>query len=117
MSELAKRLIAQNRKTKDTFLDLGNCGLRAVPEEIGGLKWLEALSLASYGSQPHGKGWRVARSLNAGPGNDGLVDITALRRLARLCHLDLEGTKVSDLQPLAGLSRLRRLFLTVTPVA
>ena len=30
-----------------SFLDLGNCGLTEVPEEIGELVWLETLSFSS----------------------------------------------------------------------
>jgi internalin A len=47
MSELALKLIAENKKTRSTFLDLGNCGLRVVPPEISDLVWLEELSFAS----------------------------------------------------------------------
>ena len=46
MSELARRLIAENKKTKAKVLDLGNCGLTEVPEEIGELVWLETLVLS-----------------------------------------------------------------------
>jgi internalin A len=35
MSELALKLIAENKKTKSKSLDLGNCGLTEVPEEVG----------------------------------------------------------------------------------
>ncbi|QFY43460.1 hypothetical protein F6R98_13230 [Candidatus Methylospira mobilis] len=48
MSELAQRLIEENKQTRATFLDLGNCGLTEVPVEIGELAWLEALSFSSY---------------------------------------------------------------------
>ncbi len=33
MSELALRLIEENKKPRDTFLDIGSCGLTEVPEE------------------------------------------------------------------------------------
>ena len=46
MSELARQLIAENKRTKATFLDLGNCGLTELPAEIGELVWLEGLSFA-----------------------------------------------------------------------
>jgi len=46
MSELALKLIAKNKKTRATFLDLGNCGLTEVPDEIGDLIWLEGLSFS-----------------------------------------------------------------------
>ena len=47
MSELALKLIAENKKTRATFLDLGNCGLTEVPECCGKLVWLKELSFAS----------------------------------------------------------------------
>ena len=46
MSELALKLIAENKKTRSPFLDLGNCDLTEVPEGIGELVWLEELSFA-----------------------------------------------------------------------
>jgi hypothetical protein len=47
MSELALRLIAQNRETRGTFLDLGNCGLTEIPADIAELTWLESVTFAS----------------------------------------------------------------------
>ena len=48
MSELALRLIEENKKTRANFLDLGNCGLIEVPTEIGELVWLEELSFFGW---------------------------------------------------------------------
>ena len=48
MSELALRLIEENKKTRAPFLDLGNCGLTEVPEELGELVWLEGLSFFGW---------------------------------------------------------------------
>lgn len=50
MSELALKLIAENKakhaRGEDArVLDLGNCGLTEVPEEVGELVWLEELHL------------------------------------------------------------------------
>ncbi len=51
MSELALKLIAENKakhaRGEDArVLDLGNCGLTEVPEEVGELVWLEELNLS-----------------------------------------------------------------------
>jgi hypothetical protein len=51
MSEIALRLIKENKKTRSTTLDLGNCGLTKVPEEIGELVWLETLILGDFWSE------------------------------------------------------------------
>lgn len=45
MSALALQLIAENKRTKATTLDLGNCGLTEVPEEVGDCVWLKRLNL------------------------------------------------------------------------
>jgi hypothetical protein len=52
MSELALQLIRENiekhRRGEDaTFLDLGNCGMTEVPEEIGECVWVEELNFGS----------------------------------------------------------------------
>jgi len=43
MSQLAQKLIAENKETKSTFLDLGNCGLTELPNELLDCYWLENL--------------------------------------------------------------------------
>ncbi len=96
MSELALQLIAENKRTRDTFLDLGNCGLTEIPAEVGELVWLESLLL----------------------GNEGTLvsDLRPLAGLAALQNLDVSGTWVTDLAPLASLSGLRTLHISHTPV-
>lgn len=47
MTDLALQCIAENKKTKATFLDLSNCGLTEIPIDIGELVWLESVSFAS----------------------------------------------------------------------
>ena len=52
MSELALQLIRENKQKRARgedagFLDLSDCGLTEVPEEIGDLVWLETLSFSS----------------------------------------------------------------------
>jgi len=47
MSDLARRLIAKNKRTRATHLDLGNCDLNEVPYEITDLHWHESLTFAS----------------------------------------------------------------------
>ena len=41
----ALELIAECKRTKATFLDLGNLKLTEVPEEVKGLDWVERLNL------------------------------------------------------------------------
>ena len=53
MSDLTRQLIRENiekhqRGEDATVLDLGNCGIVEVPEEIGECIWVEELGLSSY---------------------------------------------------------------------
>jgi len=84
MSVLALQRIAQNKLSRETFLDLGNCGLTKVPVEVGELVWLESLSLASewYGWQ--GSRWQKKKSKNDGDSNARLTDIGSLAGLSAL---------------------------------
>jgi internalin A len=61
MSELALQLIAENKESRDTFLDLGNCGLTEVPAEVRELVWLESLSFASKWYEWDGREWQEKR--------------------------------------------------------
>ena len=47
MSELALKLIREAKESRATRLDLGNCGLTELPEELFELTWLEELMLCS----------------------------------------------------------------------
>ena len=67
MSELALQLIEENKRTKSTSLDLGNCGLTELPAEVGELAWLESLTLASFWIEWDGQRLRQAVTRNRGP--------------------------------------------------
>jgi len=44
MSKLAQKLITENQRTQSPFLDLGNCGLTQIPEQVFECTWLENLN-------------------------------------------------------------------------
>ncbi len=115
MSKLAKQLIAENKRTRDIFLDLGNCGLTEVPAEVGELVWLEGLSLASDWYEWDGREWQQRQSRNTGERNERLTDLKPLAGLYVL-RVYLRGTQVTDLAPLAGLSALQTLDVSDTRV-
>lgn len=105
MSELALRLIEENKKTRATFLDLGNCGLSEVPGEIGELVWLEGLSFSSAWRDENR---RLRQSQNSGPAN----------RIARLiptsstaARIGQRPVKPSQENPFSNLAALKRLYL------
>ncbi|MDD5273181.1 MAG: COR domain-containing protein, partial [Methylovulum sp.] len=141
MSELARQLIAENKKTKAMFLDLGNCGLTEVPKELGKLVWLEELSFSSEWRDKNG--WtassnegavnKIAR-LRAAPfihlkrlrklwldghhnNTFALTDLSPLSHLLNLQLLSVGSTQVSDLSPLAGLAALQELYVGNTQVS
>ena len=117
MSELAQKLIAENKRTKATFLDLGKCGLTEVPAEVRELVWLLGLSLSDEWFERDGGLWQRKKSANTGDPNNGFTDIGPLAGLSSLATLDLSSTQVSDLTPLAGLSSLATLDLSGTKVS
>ena len=141
MSELALTLIAENKKTRATFLDLGNCGLTEIPDEIGDLVWLEKLSFTDifyddndFPSSTENredannltqisscliklkklkKLWLCGRYDNK---TFNLNDLSPLASLYNLQVLDISDTQVANLSPLAGLHNLQKLHVIRTPV-
>ena len=84
MSELALKLIAENKKNRNTYLDLGNCGLTELPPELGELVWLETLILSGRWYVWTGSRYQRNETENKGYGNHALVDIALLRKLLQL---------------------------------
>jgi len=115
MPSLALQLIAQNKSSRATSLDLGNCGLDRIPAEAGHLVWLKHLSLASEWLEWDGKTWQVKQSSNAGPANS-VSDLAPLAKLTGLQALYLSNTQVRDLAPLAKLTALQTLDFSRTEV-
>ena len=102
----ALQLIAENKRTKVKFLDLGNCGLTKVPDEVGDLAWLESLS-GSNQRLTDFRRWPACRTMRCstcvGTKVTDLAPLAGLSGLQMLCCLN---TQISDLAPLAGLSAL-----------
>jgi len=116
MSDLASQLIAENKRTKASSLDLGNCGLTELPAELGELVWLEFLSLADEWPEFQCREWHHKTSTNHGSSNRHLKTIGPLSKLARLRSIYLSRAPVADLAPLANLSALQFLDLWDTHV-
>ena len=115
MSDLAQKLIAENKRTRSTFLDLGNCGLNVIPKEVGDLVWLERISFSRVWSEWIEETWEPQESQNLDEDNL-LSHLGPLPRLSRLKTLILSGQPVSDLAPLASLSSLENVDLSNTQV-
>ena len=109
MSTLARQLIDENKRSRDTFLDLGNCGIAEVPAEVSELVWLESLSLAGEWFEWDGRAWQEKKSRNAGDKNHRLIDIGPLSKLPRLRSVMV--SQVADFGPLASLATLQTLYI------
>jgi internalin A len=96
MSELALQRIREAKEQRLTRLDLGNCGLTEIPDEVSELVWLEKLSLS---------------------GNKDLSDLVPLTNLTQLQLLDVSKTQVSDLTSLINLTQLQQLYVSETQVS
>ena len=88
--------IAENRRTRDTSLDLSGCELARLPAGVGKLVWLEGLDLSL---------------------NQELSDLGPLAGLANLRTLGVHRTQVHDLGPLAGLASLQTLDVSGTQLS
>ncbi len=119
MSKLALRLIAENKKTRATRLDLGNCGLYKLPLEVLECVWIEELILSSHW-------WEHDLEKNEGSGqisqNKGEANkITALPpnlpKLQLLKNLVITDNQIADLSPVAHLTNLQELYCSSNQIA
>ena len=116
MSELALKLIAENKKNKSTYLDLGNCGLAKLPEALAELVWLERLNLGVGWDEWDGKEHQYTTTQNKGEVNVRLCDLALLSKLPQLQMIAASGTSVADITPLANLLKLQNLNFLISPV-
>ncbi|MFN0214731.1 MAG: COR domain-containing protein [Saprospiraceae bacterium] len=96
MSELALRLIEENKRTKAKSLDLSNSNIKDIPLILGDCVWIERLNLS---------------------GNLYLSDFSNLKDLKNITNLYVYFTKVVDLSPIKNLTSLEVLDVSNTDVA
>jgi internalin A len=120
MAAQALTLIAENIRTKNPVLDLGNCGLAvlypALLEELAKTgDWLEELILSNE--------WRnvttgdLKKSQNGGMKNNLQVLPAALPALPKLKSLVLEDQGLTDCSALAALSTLQSLNISKNKIS
>lgn len=107
---LSNRLISENKKTRSPFLDLGNCNLTEIPEEIEELTWLISLSLGSERRVWNGGTWEKRLSSNIGEKNR-IRNISRISKLNLLEGLHLSENNITDLTPISQIEKLRWLSL------
>lgn len=113
MSELALQLIREAKEKRLTRLDLGNCGLTELPEELFELDWLEELVIANewWEWQDEAQKWKKRQSQNQGAKNQVESIHVQIRKLTKLTILIASGNKIRDIQPLVELDLLKTLYL------
>lgn len=142
MSELALKLIREAKETRATRLDLGNCGLRELPDELFELTWLEELILSNEWNEYslNKKKWKRFESQNRGVANQifnispkmrnlnqlkrlilseqkYLSNLNSLQTLRNLQQLSFYATQIDDLSALKELTRLQSLDASETRVS
>lgn len=116
MSELALRLIAENKRTKDPFLDLSMCALKnTLPSSLIECEWLEKLDLSSWQKQDNGSKQLGYDNLNNNIFNNSSC-LTILDRLTKLESLELGGCKISETKFLEKLTNLKIVDLGINQI-
>lgn len=134
-NELVESLLAENKRNRRRTLDLGNCSLRNIPDEVFAHTWLEELSFAScwWDIEDRSCARTVCQSLNPEEPNiikdvppdisklvnlrklwlngteeftSRLVSIEAIGNLENLHVLGISNSKVRNLAPLSKLKQL-----------
>jgi internalin A len=84
MSELALKLIKEAKEKRLTRLDLGNCGLTELPDELFELVWLKYLFIMDEYKEPDGHEELDYKSLNLNSINHLSERISNLKELITL---------------------------------
>jgi internalin A len=128
MSELALQRIREAKEQRLTRLDIGNCGLTEIPEEVFELTWLKKLIIEGFetyniGEENNIKSFNPKMKLLRGlttliaSNQRELSNLSPLTHLTALEVLSVYNTQVSDLTPLINLTALQVLNVSYTQVS
>lgn len=112
MSKLALKIIATNKKEKNPHLDLGNCDLTEIPDEVKTLDWVVSLSLCSRWLRFGASGWEPTATKNDGEKNRSLQSLNGLEKLKNLRSLYIGDELDVDLRPISLLPNLECLGIS-----
>jgi len=115
MSDLALQLIAKAKRTKAKALDLGNCGLTELPDELFQLTDLEELNLCNSYWDYELQKW--IKSKNKDRPNEINTINYRIDSLSKLSTLRLYGLEVSDISFLEKLTGLQTLYLSLNEIS
>jgi internalin A len=127
MSELALQRIREAKEQRLTSLDIGNCGLTEIPDEVFELTWLEELIIGGWSTSNEGENNSI-KSFNPkiqllkglkkllASGQKKLSDLSPLKKITTLQQLWINNSQVSDLSPLTHLTALDELWISNTYV-
>jgi internalin A len=114
MSELAKQLITENKRTQAKFLDLGGCGLTKLPPELLDCTWLENLNLGTWYYDEEKQKWEYSK--NQGELNQ-IKELRGIESLKNLHILSFSFNQVTDISPVKDLVNLQNLYFYNNQVA
>ena len=121
MSKLALKLIREAEKTRATRLDLGNCSLVELPDELKKLHWLEELTLSNKWREPTVEGYSIHNSKNDGQKNQLARLSPVISELVHLKSLCIgnwyERGLIEDISPIKDLTNLETLYCTCTKIS
>jgi len=129
MKALAEKRILKNKETKNSFLNLGDCGLVELPDELFECIWIKNLNLGSYYYNEPSKSLRknnYRKKENQIKNLDGIESLKSLRyltcdnnniltiepiqNLANLEILSLSGNSITNINHIAKLYNLKKLW-------
>lgn len=108
--KLAAEIILKCKQEKSLFLDLGNCGLYSIPEEIFQFEWLEGLNFSSEFKNPETGKFQASRNHQS---NNILIadNLNGLIKLKNLKYLNLSNCRLNNTLSLTKLTSLTELWL------
>ena len=114
MADLALQLIQKEKEEQTGILDLGNCGLTHLPEELFELTHLKTLYLSD--NQYDWEKRKSRQSPNQGKRNKLLQIPTSITKLTALEELQIHRQNISNFSNLSTCSSLRKLNLYASQI-
>lgn len=110
MTSHVSKIIKHSQETHSTFLDLGNCGLSQVPDEIEDLTWVKEINLGTRYFDYSSRKWMATKnSSKLNSFQDKGLDI--LTSLPELTTLHFNKNNLSDISFISSLINIELLFL------